>query len=58
MIYICENCGFLFCRMGEVRECPSCEKNDIRSVTGEEAGRLEKLLEQGNAYYQCLRIGQ
>jgi predicted RNA-binding Zn-ribbon protein involved in translation (DUF1610 family) len=47
MIYICENCGFLFCRMGEVKECPSCEKKEIRSATGEEISQLEKLLEQG-----------
>ena len=47
MTYACEDCGFLFCRAGEVRECPSCEKNNIRLATGEETGRLEKFLEQG-----------
>ena len=48
MTYACEDCGFLFCRVGEVKECPSCEKNNIRSATEEETGRLQKLLEQGN----------
>ncbi len=47
MIYACEDCGFLFCRAGEVNECPSCEKNHVRSATGEETGRLQTLLERG-----------
>ena len=47
MTYACEDCGFLFYRAGEVKECPSCEKNNIRSATEEEAQRLQKLLEQG-----------
>jgi len=47
MAYACEYCGFLFCQAGEVKECPSCEKNNIRPATGEEADRLQKLLEQG-----------
>lgn len=45
--YACEDCGFLFYRAGEVKECPSCDKNHIRSATKEEAERLQKLLEQG-----------
>lgn len=48
MTYACEDCGFLFCRMGVVKECPSCEKPNIRPATGEEADRLQKLLEHGN----------
>ena len=44
MTYDCEDCGFLFCRVGAVKECPSCEKPHIRPVTEEETGRLEKLL--------------
>ena len=47
MTYACEDCGFLFCRVGEVKECPSCDKNHIRSASKEEAQRLQKLLEQG-----------
>jgi rubrerythrin len=43
MNYICEVCGFFFCRMGEVNECPSCERNQIRSVTEEETQRLQEL---------------
>ncbi|TWH59425.1 hypothetical protein DesLBE_3806 [Desulfitobacterium sp. LBE] len=49
MTYACEDCGFLFRRVGAVRECPSCEKKHIRPVTKEEAERLQKLLEQGKA---------
>lgn len=47
MTYTCEDCGFVFCRVGVVTECPSCEKNRIRPATEEESGRLEKLLKQG-----------
>lgn len=46
MTYACETCGFLFYRAGAVTECPSCEKNHIRSATKEEAQRLQKHLEQ------------
>ncbi|MGI5906769.1 MAG: hypothetical protein ACOX85_11045 [Candidatus Pararuminococcus gallinarum] len=49
MIYACEGCGFLFYRIGEVQECPSCEKNHIRTATEEEALRLQKILEQGSS---------
>jgi len=48
MTYACEDCGFLFYRIGEVKECPSCEKNHIRSATKEETQRLWELLKQGN----------
>ena len=52
MTYACEDCGFLFCRVGAVKECPSCEKAHIRLATEEEADRLQKLLEQGNTNLQ------
>jgi len=44
MIYCCEECGFLFSRVGEVRECPFCEADHIRPATAEEAKRLQALL--------------
>lgn len=47
MTYACEDCGFLFSRAGEVKECPSCEKNHIRSATKEEAQMVQKFLEKG-----------
>ncbi|MGI6685975.1 MAG: hypothetical protein ACOX47_11010 [Bacillota bacterium] len=47
MIYTCEDCGFLFYRAGEVKECPSCEKIHIRFATKEEIQKLQKPLEQG-----------
>ncbi|MGI6778800.1 MAG: hypothetical protein ACOX7R_12570 [Acetivibrionales bacterium] len=46
MTYFCEECGFLFCRTGEVKECPSCEKNHIRTATKKEIQRLQTLLER------------
>ena len=45
MLYACEDCRFLFFREGEVKECPSCEKNNIRLATKEETARLHKLLD-------------
>ena len=49
MTCACEDCGFLFCRAGEVKECPSCEKNNICLATEEETESLQKLLEQGKS---------
>lgn len=47
MIYICEDCGFFFCRAGQIDECPSCEKSHIRPATAEEIRDLWMHLEQG-----------
>lgn len=44
MIYCCEDCGFLFRRMGEVRTCPLCEGPRLRPTTEEETERLQELL--------------
>ena len=44
MIYCCEDCGFLFRRVSEVRSCPSCEGVRFRPATAEEAERLQVLL--------------
>ena len=52
MTYACEDCGFLFCRVGALKECPSCEKPHIRPATEEEAGRPQKLLKQGKPTLQ------
>lgn len=52
MTYACEDCGFLFCRTGAVKECASCEKNNIRPATDEESYRLRELLEQGKPTLQ------
>jgi uncharacterized Zn finger protein (UPF0148 family) len=46
VIYACEDCGFLFFRVNEARECPSCEKTNIRLANPEEIQRLQKLLEE------------
>ncbi len=49
MTYVCENCGFLFYRAGEVKECPSCNVIVVRPATKEEIKRLQKLLLQGKS---------
>ena len=41
MNYYCEGCGFLFRRLGEVKECPFCESSRFRPATAEEAERLK-----------------
>ena len=44
MIYACEDCSFLFYRVREVNECPSCEKNHIRPATRNEIEKLRKTI--------------
>ena len=44
MNYCCESCGFLFQRMGEVKECPVCERSRFRPAIAEETKRLKALL--------------
>jgi len=48
MIYTCEDCGFLFSRVGEVDECPSCEGKHIRPATDKEAEWLNKTLDNSS----------
>lgn len=52
MIYYCENCGFLFCRTGEIKTCPFCEVNRIRFANTEEASRLLATLAEEGSYDQ------
>lgn len=40
MTYYCEDCGFVFCRTGEIKECPYCGMNRIRVSSGEEVEKL------------------
>ena len=44
MVYCCEDCGFLFRRMGEVKECPFCERSRFRPATAQEKNCLQALL--------------
>ena len=44
MIYCCEDCGFLFRRVGEVTACPSCEGKRFRTATEAEAKRLQAII--------------
>lgn len=46
MIYSCKDCGFLFFRLNEAKECPSCEKKHIRLASHEEIQKLKMLLEK------------
>ncbi len=48
MIYICEDCGFVFCRTGEIKECPYCGKQRIRVSAEEEISPLQPFLEWQN----------
>ncbi|MDR1246964.1 MAG: hypothetical protein LBK57_08065 [Clostridiales Family XIII bacterium] len=52
MIYICENCHFVFERTGEILYCPDCGKLDIRETSEEEQAayvetRTESVTAQG-----------
>ena len=44
MIYCCEDCGFLFRRIGEVTACPFCESKRFRTATEAEAKRLQAII--------------
>ena len=46
MTYFCDNCGFLFSRVGEVGACPFCDGHRIRPATEEEADHLRKKLKE------------
>lgn len=46
MTYCCQDCGFLFRRIGAVDACPSCESGRIRPATPEEEQRLQALLQK------------
>ncbi len=49
MIYFCKECGFVFCRTGEIGECPYCGKKRIRPATEEEDEQLRPFLERKNS---------
>ena len=44
MIYCCEDCGVLFRRVSEVKECPFCEGKRFRTATEAEAKRLQAII--------------
>jgi len=46
--YCCEDCGFLFRRIGDVWECPFCEGKHFRPATEEEILRLQTMLTKNN----------
>jgi predicted Zn-ribbon and HTH transcriptional regulator len=37
MDYICQYCGFMFYRLGEIVKCPYCESDYIRMLTDYES---------------------
>ena len=45
VIYICEDCGFVFYGAGEISECPYCGKQRIHDPSGEEVETLRPFLE-------------
>ena len=46
MDYCCDDCGFLFRRVGEIRVCPSCDGPNLRPATKTERDQLENLLKE------------
>lgn len=48
MIYACEECGFLFYRVGEVNACPNCERQTIRPATMDQTAMLLPYLQDQN----------
>lgn len=41
MTYICGDCGFVFCRTGEIRECPYCGEKRIRTAAEAEDEKMD-----------------
>ncbi|MDD3169526.1 MAG: hypothetical protein PHC91_08735 [Eubacteriales bacterium] len=41
MTYFCEDCGFVFCRTGDIRECPYCGEKRIRTAAEAEGEQLD-----------------
>lgn len=46
MTYACDDCGFLFFRIAEVRECPLCGGARVRPATEEEKKALNTNLKK------------
>ena len=53
MVYVCDNCGYLFSRTEGQDQCPDCGKHMIRSANpveqGEFAARMAELIRDGCA---------
>lgn len=43
MTYCCKNCGFLFGRLGPVRQCPICDSGAVQAASAEEEERFRAL---------------
>lgn len=41
MVYVCDNCHFLFSRMSPIETCPDCGKENIRPASAEEVQEFE-----------------
>ena len=46
MIYTCDNCHFVFSRVGRVEQCPDCGKFTIRPANEGERKELNRLLKE------------
>lgn len=46
MTYACEDCGFVFSRVSDVKKCPSCEGNHIRAASETEQDTLQACLKR------------
>lgn len=53
MIFICDNCGFIFSRSEETEQCPDCGKYEVRPANEEEqkefAQRMAELVREERA---------
>ena len=58
MIYCCEDCGFLFRRIGAVEECPFCEGKRFRTATKAEATRLQAIINKDTDIQEGERKGR
>ena len=46
MIYACDNCHFVFSRVGHMEQCPDCGKFTVRPANEDETEEFKRHLEE------------
>lgn len=50
MVYVCDNCHFVFSRTAEIEQCPDCGKYMIRTASEEEKRQFEETLAESRKH--------
>ncbi|MEG2232231.1 MAG: hypothetical protein RRX92_09450 [Lachnospiraceae bacterium] len=57
MVYACETCGLVFCRVGDIIQCPFCEKANLRPATEQEKQQLAQLIKKTKVHNRLEQEG-